>query len=473
MRSLVAALALLASIPAASFAGASASPDCSCTWFNGVAATPSPTSSGLLSHEGGGAGLGVKAADDFYLDPSQIHRLDSISVTMATTSLAGLTKARLEIYDDCDGRPGRLLYTFTRSTIQELGPAGLDNLRIVRHTFVAGSQGTLAEPAKPIALRGGTYWLSAVGLTDNLCPSMNMCDLTYWLPTDGPIKGSTAQKVVAVPGDTPGTFVYPTSGWTPSDICCAGCVDLSFTVCATSCKIVLDQGGPDLTRFSPSLSGNRSWLEARTADDFVVPCEDQELCYVRGYIATNCVPPRARLDVYDATCTLPSTFSPPTTFEASRLTDTGQTITVEGRVLKVYAVDFWNFQSFGFPLTLNGARNYWLGIYAVGSGALSERGYALGARRCEISQCTPSFRQFNPAAISGALVGITDQSWTPYRFSDGSNFDLGLTVALRPVGSGPINPIAAFGCPSDADGDGRSTVADIFTFLSIWFAGCP
>ncbi|MBY0261648.1 MAG: hypothetical protein K2Q20_04860, partial [Phycisphaerales bacterium] len=91
----------------------------------------------------------------------------------------------------------------------------------------------------------------------------------------------------------------------------------------------------------------------------------------------------------------------------------------------------------------------------------------------DISQCTPSFRQFNPAAISGALVGITDQSWTPYRFADGSNFDLGLTVALRPVGTGPTNPIAAFGCPSDANGDGRSTVQDIFTFLSIWFAGCP
>ena len=476
MRLFIAALALATAFPAAAIAGgATILPGCFCSWFNGPTATPSRSSTGLLSHEGGGAGPGVKAADDFYLDISQVHRLDTISVDLATSSVAGLVKARLEIYDDCDGRPGRLLYTFTRSTVEEVGPLGFDNLRRVRHTFVASQQGTILEPARPIALRGGTYWLSTIGLTDNLCSTMNMCDQTFWLPVEGPIKGSTAHKVVGVFGDAPGTIVYPDSGWTPSDICCAGCIDLAFTVCATPCKIILDQGGPDLTRFAPSISGSGLLLEARTADDLVVPlCEDQELCYVRGYIATNCNPPRARLDVYDAACTLPATFSPPTTFDASRLTDTGRTITVEGRVLKVYAVDFWDFQSFGFPLTLNGGRNYWLSIYAVGSGSVSERGYALGAKRCDIPQCTPSFRQFNPAAISGALVGITDQSWRPVRFADSSTFDLGLTVAIRPVASVPPGGVGgSAACPSDVDGNGRADVSDIFGFLTLWFAGCP
>lgn len=476
MRSLLAALLVAATVPTSALAGGSEPPivpECGCTWVNGTLAPITTSSSGLLSHEGGGAGAGIKVADDFYLDPSQIHRLESISVDMATNSIQGLTKARLEIYQDCDGKPGRLLYTFTRSTTQELGPIGIENLRRVRYTFLASQQGTSLEPAKPIALRGGVYWVAAVGLTDNQCQTMNMCDLTYWLPVAGQIKGSPACKVVGTFGDAPGSVQYPADGWTPSDLCCGGCIDMSFSVCTTPCKILLDQGGPDLTRYSPSLSGNRSWIEARTADDMVVPCEDQFLCYVRGYIATNCVPPRARLDIYDAACTLPSTFSPPTTFNASRQTDTGQTITVEGRVLKVYAVDFWDFENFGVPLVLNGGRNYWLSIYAVSSGSVTERGYALGAKRCDIQQCTPSFRQFNPAAISGQLVGITDQTWRAVRFADNSTYDLGLTVAMRPAGLWWDIPVGARGCPTDMDGNGYRTIDDIFMFLNEWFVGCP
>jgi hypothetical protein len=41
-----------------------------------------------------------------------------------------------------------------------------------------------------------------------------------------------------------------------------------------------------------------------------------------------------------------------------------------------------------------------------------------------------------------------------------------LPATGTPEPSGP-------GCLADADGSGQVEVADIFTFLAAWFAGCP
>lgn len=463
---------VLCATPGESLADA---PPCDCIWNNGVPAPLAPSSlSGIVSHEGGAIPLGFKAADDFYLPSGSIHRLKSISVDMVTSSFPGLAKARLELYEDCNGQPGRLLYSFSRPRVSSGGPIGLDDLRSVQFTFVADEQGAPGTVNPPIALRGGTYWVSVVGVSDGQCP-MGMCDRTYWLAADGPVKGRVAHKLSGVPSMVPYVYSYAGQSWQPVDECCAGCIDLSFSVCADSCKILLDNGGPDLTRYSMSLSGSLLLAEARTADDFVVPpCSDQQLCYVQGFIATNCNPPNVRLDIYDAACTLPATFSPPIRFPASRITPTGDVVTIDGRQLPVYRVEFWDFRVFGGqePLTLVSGVNYWMSIYTVASGSVNERGYVLGANRCALSGCGSTFRRFNPAAVSGFAFGITDFTWRPVDPIAGSTFDLGFTVATRPVPTAATSANAG-ACLADFDADGRVSVQDVFEFLNRWYAGCP
>jgi hypothetical protein len=447
---------------------------CDCLWNNGSPPSPLPVNTpAVVSHEGGLIPLGIKVADDFYLQPGSIYRLDSISAEMLTNSLPGFAKARLELYSDCDGHPGQLLYIFTRPRVVEGPASGIDDLRRVTFTFVASEQGGPGTVSPPIALRDGAYWVSVVGLSDNLC-AMGMCDQTAWLPTDGPVKGRPPRKILGVPSGVYGQYSYAGQPWRPLEECCSGCRDLAFTVCAEPCKVLLDNGGPDLTRFSKSLSGAPIIVEARTADDFVVPpCADQQLCYVQGYLATNCNPPRARLDVYDAACGLPATFSPPITFPASRITDTGQTVRIEGVDLRVYSVEFWDFRVFGpEPLTLQAGLNYWMSIYAVSSGSIDERGYVLGARRCDIPNCGGPLQRFNPAAVSGLGFGITDHTWRTVDPIGGSTFDVGFLVAVHAPAMQPgIGAQPA--CRADFDLDGRLSIDDIFAYLGQWFAGCP
>ena len=446
---------------------------CDCLWHNGSPVSPLPLDTpAIISHEGGLVPLGIKVADDFYLQPGSIYRLDSIASEMLTNSLPGFVKARLELYADCDGRPGTLLYTFTRPQVIEGGPSGIGDLRRVRFTFNMSEQIAPGATYVPIALRPGSYWVSVVGLSDNLC-AMGMCDQTAWLPTSGQVKGSQPRRIFGVPTNVYNQYSYAGQTWQNAD-CCTSCRDLAFTVCAEPCKVLLDNGGPDLTRFSKAISGTVSIFEAQTADDVVVPpCADVQLCYVQGYLATNCNPPRAALSVYDATCNLPSTFSPPISFPASRLTPTGQTVRIEGVDLTVYSVEFWDFRNFGqSTLTLQQGLNYWFSIYAVSSGSFAERGYMLGAKRCDLPSCDGPFRRANPAAVSGLGFGITDHSWRPVAPIGGSTFDLGFLVAIHP----PQFFVGGNGLPScraDMDSNGHLTIQDIFQYLAQWFAGCP
>jgi hypothetical protein len=285
--------------------------------------------------------------------------------------------------------------------------------------------------------------------------------------------GRPPQKINGVPTGVYGQFSYAGQSWQPLDECCSGCVDLAFTVCADPCKILLDNGGPDLTRFSKSISGGSSIVECRTADDFVVPpCNDRELCYVQGYLATNCLPPRARLDIYDAACEFPATFSPPITFEASKITDTGLVAHIDGLDLKVYSVEFWDFRAFGpAPLTLPAGLNYWLSIYAVSSGSVNERGYVLGASRCDAPGCGGTPIKLNPAAVSGLGFGITDFTWKKANPIGGFPFDLGFVVAVKPLPI-PGNINSTPGCSADFDNSGSVDVGDIFDYINAWFVGC-
>jgi len=458
---------------------------CDCTWFNGAF----DGRDGQLSHLGGAAQFGAKAADDFYLCPGYVYDLSSITVTLLTNSIEQLTKSRLELYADCDGspdiRPGGLLFTFNVSNVSPTGqtvpgPDGSAPLRVVNVTFspsqetatIGSGPNAPKNPARDIVLKGGTYWISAYGLTDNQCATMNMCDVTYWGTTgNGVIKGSVARKIDGQPTPVLGQYSF-TGPWSSVEQCCVGCTDLAFTVCARACKVLIDNGIGDRTSTpAGAISQYAAFtsFDSRAADDFVAPpCDPLTICYIEGCIYTNCIGFRGAFEIYGNNCKVPSYALAGTTGsastlasgEATKIVDLGYNVIIDGRNLRAYRLEFHDL-----AITLAGGAQYWLSIGVRHTFSINERAYF-----CYNADCTRTcLIRFNPGQ---SLVRPTFANPTPSWASVGRDFSFLIAAANRPS-TGPGVDGSNAGCRADFDQDGTANVADIFSFLSTWFVGCP
>ncbi|MBY0261136.1 MAG: hypothetical protein K2Q20_02260 [Phycisphaerales bacterium] len=458
---------------------------CDCTWFNGAF----DGRDGQVSHLGGAVQFGAKAADDFYLCPGYVYDLDSITVTLLTNSIAQLTKSKLELYADCDGSPdirvGGLLYTFNVSNVAETGATvpstdGSAPLRVVNVTFrpsqeaatIGSGPNAPKNPARDIVLKGGTYWISAYGLTDNQCATMNMCDVTYWgTAGNGVIKGSVARKIDGQP--TPVLGQYSFSGpWSSVEQCCVGCTDLAFTVCARACKVLIDNGiGDRVSTPAGAISQYAAFtsFDSRAADDFVAPpCETLNICYIEGCIYTNCVGFRGAFEIYGNNCKVPSyalagTTGSATTLasgEATKIVDLGYNVTIDGRSLRAYRLEFHDLS-----INLPGGAQYWLSVGVRHTFSINERAYF-----CYNADCTRTcLIRFNPGQ---SLVRPTVSNPTPSWASVGRDFSFLIAASNQPSTVGGSSGSNA-GCRADFNLDGTANVEDIFSFLSTWFVGCP
>lgn len=455
---------------------------CDCTWFNG--AFDPATGDGQVSHLGGAVQYGAKAADDFYLCAGYVYDIDSITVTLLTTSIAQLTKAKLEIYSDCDGSPAELLYTLEKSQVVETGgtfgtdPANVP-IRIVNVTFRPSLE--TKKENQNIVLKGGAYWISAYGLTDGQCPGMNMCDVTYWgTAPDGVIKGKVAKKAIGQPcsaGQTPiqwGKNQYCFGSWRSVEECCVGCTDLAFTVCARECKILHDNGPADrnaspagsLSQFAPFTS-----FDSRTADDFVVPpCDPVTLCYIEGTVYTNCDERffKGYFEIYGNDCKVPayalagtqngnSANGPViTSGYATKVVYLGYSVVIEGRSLRAYRLEFHDL-SFVLP----GGTQYWLSIGVNHTFSANERAYWAFNTDCD-GLC---LIHWNSAQFLTRPIGMPmDPDWVAL------NRDTSFLIA---VGAVPATSGATPTCAADFDHNGQVTIDDIFGYLNAWFSGCP
>lgn len=476
-------------------------PDGANSWWNGEW----DGLDGQVSHEGGGAPQGAVAADDFFLCDGYIHNLKSISVTVLNNSAFGLTRARLEIYSDCNGCPADLLYVLKKHSVESQGSAGNGFTEYV-YTFDINDQQEGSCPGEEIrgdicstggidptcvrniALRGGTYWLSVVGKTDG-----QMSDLTFWATTGSAtnapfneIKGSVAKKREGVaPANWNDPWIYEGSEWTSVEECCVGCTDLAFRVCFESCKILLDNGS-DYLAYGPQGGGSqfgarseRSGLirNSRAADDFVVPpCADFELCYIEGCVYTNCDPAfRGFYEIYRNDCRLPDYEfgdSPLFTGMGTKRVCLGYEVSIDGvSGLDAYRIEFHKIAG----QVLESGQQYWLSIGVQDTFSFIERGYFCRNSYCD-RDCTINF---NPGAvldpnagyIPGGVTEWTSTKEFPARWgSNGTDFSF--MVAGNSLAS-VSGPNAEPACMADANNDGTVEVADIFTFLSAWFAGCP
>lgn len=436
-----------------------------CCWDNGRA----DFETAQASHQGGVATLGEKVADDFYLPPGYMHELEQIKVVMFTNSFSGLTKAVAEIYADCNGLPGQLIYTL-RDVIRTDGPAVPDQPGFRQVTYTFRPDGQSDSKLKSIFLKGGSYWVSVYGLTDGRCQmDPPVCDLTYWPvgAQNAPLNGSIPVKITGRVTTTPGlTFDYAGQPWEPLDRCCIGCRNMNMEVCTRQCKILNDNGPPLATGVTGPL-GSRSerstnrQFDLKSADDFVVPpCDDQEVCYLEGCIYTNCIPPSGWVDIYANECSMPNTTrtliaSVPATYAIP----TGRTTTVGTQVLREYRLEF---HKPGIRLTAG--RQYWLSLNVVNTLDVNSRTLFCFAddckRTCDI--------RFNSAKFFNPFSGTDPVVWEPL------NRDLSFLIATRDApGVGVYAFASTPTCQVDINNDGTLDTDDIFSFLTSWFAGCP
>ncbi len=463
--------------------------ECECYWCQGDLGESRgtviiPDVNAQLSHVGGGAPDGARVADDFYLEPGCLHRISAFRGRLLNNSIPQLRRARLEFYEDCNGKPAATPFATYLSaevaTITDVQPAQ-DGFYVLTYRF------DLCD--KCLWLEGGrTYWVSLVGLSDNITD-----DLSYWIATepDVPIMGS-------VPCKADGTRISWTQWtwgpWMTIEECCIGCVNFEFCLDGYRCPIIWDNGGPNLgAGRGGSASGAHQAGETRTADSFLTKtqCPDggiirggetpapipgicpgeQEICLIEAWIWTNCDPVHGFIELYrDLPCGPPELENAPFVvysgdqIEATRFDETWVANNQTHRL--------WRLRVKDPNISLCYCTNYWVsaGAYSTGSFVVNSY-FANAVRGCDPCATPHAFR-----ITPGQFRSIRPQStqWADVN----PKRDFAFRIAGRDPGmilSDTIGqgPTATPACVADANNDGQVTVEDIFAFLSAWFAGCP
>lgn len=396
-----------------------------------------------------------RTADDFYLLPGRMYKINTISGKLITDSI--IPKAQLELYDDCNGVPSdppRIVIP-QATRIIETGET-FEGKRVLRVEF----------DFPDFWLKGGeSYWVSLIGRGTG-----DANEQWFW-GTAGAPSGGGANVIKGRPGAFKSVF-NGIPNWVSLDAnsacaSCIGCTDFNFCVDATSCKILLDNG-TWATTGTPSLDAvgvGQNITFARTADNFVVPpCTSGRLCYIEAYIASNC--PQARLAIYNTTCGIrPDSFTPIATLTPSRIINTGRTVTIDNLTLPVLCLQFCG----NINVNLDAGKTYALSAFGLSTGNATQRAFFLNNRDCARS-CLINFYQ---GFIYGPNVGFDE--WTKVSEFTGTPRDNAFLIAVNDsvIGIGGTPAPGTAECPADTNNDNELTINDLFDFLNAFFAGCP
>ncbi len=380
----------------------------------------------------------MSTADDVYVRPSEIAHVSRVTAILIGNSI--LPKARLRVYEDCNGLPSTLLYSQDTTLLTDTGQlfAGL-------RVFLADFSTT--DLWLPGGESGRTYWVSIAGV------AATPGDEWYW-----------ASAGAAQIAGRPGVFRAPTSGypnWTGVDELGCGCTDFALRLEGDCCDVLWNNGAPAVPEAGTlSLLGPGS-VEARAADDFVVPpCQDATVCYLEAILYSNCLPLVGQFEIYADSCSLP-TGPPIAVVPFSRAVDLGYSVMIDGVSLRAHRV-----QTLDPAVTLTGGRTYWLAAVGRAAGGLQQRTLFAWASDC--SRCAV---RLSGAVSSGpAVVGTSPASWTSIT-TGGQPRALSFVVGVKKTvrNTAQIPPA----CRPDINHDGLVNVQDIFDFLNAWFVGCP
>lgn len=371
-----------------------------------------------------------QTADDFYLPEGSVYRLDKFTATLVGDSI--IPKARLKLYEDCNGMPGALLLTMESSAMVDTGAVHA-GLRVFRAEFT---------PAALWLPGNRAYWVSVMGVL------VQPTDQWWW--------GTAGNgNVVGLPG----RYRAVNAGvldWVSVATLGCGCTDFAMKIEGEACKVLWDNGGPDAVAGGASSMDAGTLIRSRSADDFVVPpCADVTVCFVRAVIYSNCVPVRGRIEVHANACNLPLD---PAIVGApfSRSIDLGYSVTIAGVSLRAYEV-----QVYGVNWVLTAGKTYWLAVIGESEGTLGAKTYFAYANRC--GACTT---QLNSAASAGLALNLP--AWARASQVSGVTRDLSFLLAVKPAAQQQAQPT----CAADFNRDGSLNISDLFAYLAAWFNGC-
>ena len=416
-------------------------------------------------------GIVIKAADDFFLCPSSMHHITRFLGEMLVRQSNPLIEfqAKLFLYEDCDGQPGEQIAEFDSDcpAFVSGAPDGFTRYQV---------KFDLSEEC--FWLRGGTYWVSLVAIAPPADASFEAFWAGVGLPGTPPIPTVMGRQPVFMDGD---------NDWAEYDPCCHPCADLQFCLSGKSCPIMWDNGLPFLggadSDSPPSppfqVRGTRSEKSAlpvrnsRAADQFIVKtCNPEEVCYLEGYIFTNCIGFEAHLEIYESDCRVPQFELPqasPVFYSAiadpANIIDLGYTgLQVGTTAVRAYKVIFCAFDP---GLTFEPGRNYWVSLSVKDSFSANERAFFAHVK----TPCDPCTEPYVWKVDPGMELAPGRQ--IPDWRSAGEDFAFLIATKKQP-GTSPIGgPGEGDVCIADANNNNEIDVQDIFVFLSAWFAGCP
>ncbi len=417
--------------------------ECQCVWDNGMAAAGS---GGRYSQLGGRAQVAAKVADDFYIEPGVVCHVTSFMGQMQTNLAPALRRARLDVYEDCDGSPaGSPLATFSDSTVIATEP-GEGGRTLVTFSFNLCDANLWLDGGK-------TYWVSLYAVAG--CADASE---SFWgAATASGVQGSTPRVALGRPSPYVCTNVN-FDPWQPVDMSGGPCRNMAFKVGGAICPIIWDNGpywhcpgGGGLA------SGRNGAFQSRSADNFVVmPCNDQTVCFIEATIWTNGDPNTGFVEVYANDCKRPGARLQ--SAQVSEVIPTGETVRI-GRVdVHAYLLRFYDLS-----WVLPAGRTYWLSAGATcAGGSINQHSYFAIADTCG----TGCDVHISPAWMGnvGAGGGVM---WCP------KTEDLSFRIGARPGVVAPPPVARAVACPTDLNGDGQSGIEDLFDYLTAWFAGCP
>ncbi|MCC6322834.1 MAG: M12 family metallopeptidase [Phycisphaerales bacterium] len=455
-------------------------PCCCRPWDNGYA----DGRGGQASQIGAGEDwrpLAHVSFDDFWLCEGQVHRIEHASAVVSTNSAT--PKFIIAILPDCDGLPDithPLAVAGLEGTIfevdQEDVPFVLGRIEQDVHAGPDADGFSLIEAkavfdAKRLVLRGGAYWITVFGVSATLNPT----DEFFWQ--------TAGNRIVR---GRPGVF-YDGETFRTSDELCCGCTDYNFCIEGDSCKILLDNGPPIAvfgnihpTAIASLQNGGNIATKTRAADKLVLPpCRDLDICYIEGWMWTNC--DRISLQFFRDGCHCPLDADAGTVLiDADCVMDTGITAQDNSGI----TITLKKAQFFFDPDMVRGLLalervqdgNVWISLVGQGDNRQNARAYFAFGDRCD-RPCDDGFGCFRAAPFDVNQWRSNDFPGTSIQGNDHA-----LLVAIREnefpeAGAGseppPPPPPPAPVCRGDFNGDGRASVQDLFDFLAVYFAGCP
>lgn len=375
------------------------SSECQCYWRNG----DQDGRNAVVSESNVLVPLSA-TADDVIVPAGNVLLAREFCGTMVTNDLFRVTnwyidtpEARLDVYEDCNGRPDSLITSFSNPEWEVVGNAPFGSpgqWAYVKFCF------DVSELRLDASTQERRFWVSLVGVGD-----MQPGERYFWATS----KSEPTTTVQGVQGYMHSEWVDGFSDWRAVEDTNADCHDFAFQLCGDLVGVIANNGTYSLDCGVKAL--NTTNFRTKVADNFQVePCAFADVREVTTWIATNVTPTQAHLEMYTNDCEQPAFVVPQTAIlSVKQVVDSGGlpavfNSPVSGSPLHVFELR-WSVTP--GTVLVSGGRNYWIAAYVSGASDVSQEAYVL----CKSDfDCSIAITQAKYLAAPFAVDDWTDVS---------------------------------------------------------------